>query len=192
MPQGGRAGGAGAAAGADARILSALDAAGIDAFVEWSTYTHPTLGEVEIGGFRPYVTTHPPAEELPELGRAHGEFVARLAGMLPRVTIVEAEVTAHGGGIYTVAVEVENSGYFPTSLQHGVVSRSVGPTIVQIQIPPDDLITGDAKTSTVRKLDGSHNRERFEWVIRGRDGATVEITVLAQKGGTDSATVTLR
>ena len=30
---------------------------------------------------------------------------------VPRVTIVEAEVTAHGGGVYTVAVEVDNSGY---------------------------------------------------------------------------------
>jgi murein tripeptide amidase MpaA len=192
MAQGGRPGAGAAEAGADARVLSAFDAAGIDAFVEWTAYTHPTLGEVEIGGFRPFAATNPPAEELAELGRAHGEFVAHLAGMLPRVTIVEAEVTAHGGGIYTVAVEVENSGYFPTSLQHGVVSRSVGPITVQIQVPPEDVITGDAKTSMIRQLDGSHNRERFEWVIRGRDGARVEITALAQKGGTDSATVTLR
>jgi hypothetical protein len=192
MPQRGRTGAGGDAAGADARILSALDAAGIDAFVDWTAYRHPTLGDVEIGGFRPFAVTNPPADELAGLGQAHGEFVARLVGMLPRVTIVEAEVTAHGGGIYTVAVEVENSGYFPTSLQHGVVSRSVGPTTVQIQIPPEDLITGDAKTSTIQKLDGSHNRQRFEWVIRGREGARVEITALAQKGGTDSATVTLR
>jgi hypothetical protein len=191
MAQGGRPG-AGAAAGADARILSAFDAAGIDAFVEWAPYSHPTLGEVEIGGFRPYATTNPPAEQLAELGRKHGEFVARLAGMLPRVRIVETEVRAHGGGIFTVAVEIENSGYFPTSLQHGVVARSVGPIVVQIQIPPENLITGDDKTSTIQKLDGSHNRERFEWVIRGRDGARVEITALAPKGGTDSATVTLR
>jgi hypothetical protein len=192
MAQGGRPGAGAAAAGADARILSALDDAGIDAFVDWTPYNHPTLGEVEIGGFRPYVTTNPPAAELAELGRKHGEFVARLAGMLPRVTIVDTEVTAHGGGIYTVAAEVENAGFFPTSLQHGVTSRSVGPTTVQIHIPPEDVITGDAKTSTIQQLDGSHNRERFEWVIRGRDGARVEITVLAQKGGTDSATVTLR
>ncbi len=192
MPQGGRPGTGDGAAGADARILSALDSAGVDAFVEWTAYSHPSLGEVEIGGFLPYATTNPPVEDLAELGRAHGEFVARLAGMLPRVTIVETVVTAPGGEIFTVAVEVENSGYFPTSLEHGVVSRSVGPTTVQIQIPPEDLITGDAKTSTIQKLDGSHNRERFEWVIRGSDGARVEITVLAQKGGTDSATVTLR
>ncbi len=189
-PGGGSAAGGGA--GIDPQLLSAFDAAGIDAFLQWSAYDHPSLGAVEIGGFRPYAAINPPPDQLPELGRKHGEFVARLAGMLPRVRIVETEVTAHGGGIFTVAVEVENSGYFPTSLAHGVVSRSVQPTTVQIQIPPDDLVTGADKTSTVRTLAGSNGRERFEWVIRGRDGARVEITVRAQKGGTDSATVTLR
>ena len=190
-PQGAAAGGAGGG-GIDAKLLAAMDSIGIDAFVQWSTYAHPSLDEVEIGGFQPYATTNPPAEDLPELGRKHGEFLVRLAGMLPRVRIVETEVTAHGGGVFTVEVEVENSGYFPTSTRHGVVSRSVQPTIVQIQVPPEDLITGDAKTSRLQRLDGSGHRESFLWVIRGRPGAEVEIRVLAQKGGTDTATVTLR
>lgn len=192
----GRAGGgepaAGGEDGLDARLLAALEGAGIEAFVEWTPYDHPSLGQVEIGGFRPYATTNPPAEDLLELGRKHGEFVARLASMLPRVSIVETSVTAHGGGIFTVEAEVENSGYFPTSLQHGIVSASVQPTMVQIQIPPEDLLTGDPKTSTVEKLDGSGSRERFAWVIRGRPGAQVEIKARAEKGGTDTATVTLR
>jgi hypothetical protein len=188
-PGGGAAAGGG---GIDAQLLSAMDDAGIEAFVDWTAHDHPSLGDVEIGGFMPYTVTNPPPAELAELGAAHGQFVARLAGMLPRVTIAETEVTAHGGGIFTVAVEVENAGYFPTTLQHGVVARSVDPTTVQIQVPPEDVITGADKTSTIQQLDGSHNRERFEWVIRGRDGATVEITVRAQKGGTDSASVTLR
>jgi hypothetical protein len=187
-----RPGGGGAPSGLDAKLLAAMDSASIDAFVDWSAYAHPELGDVEIGGFLPYATTNPPAEELAELGQKHGEFAARLAGMLPRVTIVETEVTAHGGGLFTVAVEVENSGYFPTALRHGVMSRSVQPTTVQIQIPPEDVITGASKTSTIQTLNGSNGRERFEWVIRGSDGARVEITVRAQKGGTDSATVTLR
>ena len=112
--------------------------------------------------------------------------------MLPRVRIVDTDVTAHGGGVFTVEAEVANSGYFSTSTQHGVVSRSVQPTTVQIQIPPENLITGDSKTSTIQKLDGSGNRQRFLWVIRGQPGSRVEIRVRSQKGGADSATVTLR
>ncbi len=190
--RGGAGGGGAAGAGIDAALLKGMDDAGIDAFVDWGTFSHPTLGEVEIGGFHPYAATNPPAEELAELGQKHGEFVVRLAGMLPKVTIVDTEVTAHGGGIFTVEVELENSGYLPTSLQHGIVSRSVQPTMVQIQVDPDDVITGDAKTSMIPKLDGSGSRQSFLWVIRGSPGSTVEIRARSQKGGTDTATVTLR
>ncbi len=179
-------------AGIDKRLIDAMDGAGIEAFVEWSPYAHPEFGPVEIGGFRPYVTTNPPAEQLPELGRKQGEFVVRLAGMLPRVNIVDTEVTAHGGGVFTVTAEVENSGYFPTSLQHGVVSRSVQPTTVRIQVEPEAILTGDAKSSTIQRLEGSGSRAKFSWVIRGDNGQSVEIWVRSQKGGTDTATVTLR
>lgn len=178
--------------GIDVKLIGAMDAAGIDAFVAWSTYDHPEFGEVEIGGFMPYVTTNPPADQLPELGRQHGEFVVRLAGMLPRVSIVSTEVTAHGGGVFTVTAEIENSGYFPTSLQHGVVSRAVQATLVQIQVDPESIMTGDAKSSRVQRLEGSGSRASFSWVIRGRTGQSVEILVRSQKGGTSTATVTLR
>jgi hypothetical protein len=116
----------------------------------------------------------------------------KLAGILPRVRIVETTVTSHGGGVFTVTAQVENAGYFPTALQHGVVARAVQPTTVQIQVPPEAMLTGAAKTSTVQRLDGSGARERFTWVVRGRQGATVEIRARSQKGGTATATVTLR
>ena len=180
------------ASSTDATVLAALEGAGIEAFVDWTSFAHPDLGDVEIGGFRPYAVVNPPAEQLAELGRSHGAFAVRLAGMLPRVRIADTEVENHGGGIFTVSVEVENTGYFPTSLQHGVVSRSVQPTIVQIQVAADAILTGAAKTSTVRRLEGSGARERFSWVIRGQEGTSVEISVRSQKGGTATATVTLR
>ncbi len=189
---GGGSGGGSSDAGIDAKLIGAMDDAGIDAFVAWSTYDHPEFGEVEIGGFMPYVTTNPPADQLPELGRKHGEFVVRLAGMLPRVSIVSTEVTAHGGGVFTVTAEIENTGYLPTSLQHGVVSRAVQATMVQIQVDSESILTGDAKSSRVQRLEGSGSRASFSWVIRGNNGQSVEIFVRSQKGGTDTATVTLR
>jgi hypothetical protein len=147
---------------------------------------------VEIGGFRPYAVSNPPAERLPELGAKQGEFLVAVAGMLPRVRIVETKVTAHGGGIFTVYAEVENGGFLPTSTQHGVRARSVRPTMVQVQVPPEDILTGAGKTSFIQRLEGSGSRESFTWVIRGRAGAQVEIKLRSDKGGTDTATVTLR
>lgn len=185
-----RGGGRGGdSAGADARLLGAL---GDDAFVAWSEYEHPQLGTVEIGGFRPYATTNPDAARVAELGAAHGRFAARLAGMLADVSIVSTSVTGHGGAVFTVTAEVENSGYFPTALAHGMVARSVDPVTVQIGVDPAAVLTGADKTATTGSLAGSGGREKFTWVIRGDSGDEVEIRLLTQKGGRDTASVTLR
>ncbi len=185
-------GGAAEPQGLDAALLSAMDTVGIQVFADWTPFAHPELGEVEIGGFRPYVVSNPPADQLPDLGRAHGAFVGRLVSMLPRVRVAHTEVTNHGGGVFTVTVEVENTGYLPTSLQHGVASRSVQPTMVQIQVEPEAVLSGDDKTTFIGRLAGSGARERVSWLLRGSQGATVDVVVRSQKGGTDTATVTLR
>jgi hypothetical protein len=179
-------------ASSDAELLAALEAADIDAFIDWTTFQHPELGQVEIGGFTPYLTHNPPAPQIPELGEKHGEFLVKLASMLPRVRIADAEVTAHGGGIFTITVQAENAGFLPTSTQHGVRSRSVGPTFVQIQVDPEAILTGADKTASVGVLDGSGSREEVTWIIRGREGSEVEIKLISQKSGRDSRTLTLR
>ena len=63
---------------------------------------------------------------------------------------------------------------------------------VQIGVEPDDVLTGDAKTATTASLAGSGGREKHSWVIRGEDGQRVEIKLISEKGGNDTATVTLR
>ena len=176
----------------DAAILKSLDAAGLDAFVPWTAYTHAELGALEIGGFKPYASTNPRAQDLVELGRKQGEFLVKLASMLPSLHIAKTEVVAHGGGIFTVNVEVENTGFFPASTLHGVSTRSVNATLVQIDVPAENIVTGAEKSVRIRNLSGSNSRERITWVIRGRPNASVRISVLAQKGGTDSATVILK
>jgi hypothetical protein len=176
----------------DVTLLAVMDTSGIDGFVDWTPFTHPDLGAVEIGGFHPSAAINPPADSLAALGARHGTFVARLAGLLPHVRIANTEVTNHGGGVFTVAVTVENAGYFPTALQHGVVARAVTATTVQIQVPPEAVLTGADKTHGIARLEGSGARETVRWVIRARQGSSVEIRVRAQKGGTATSTVTLR
>ncbi len=61
---------------------------------QWTPFKHPTLGDVEIGGFKPYVTTNPPAAKIAELGAAHTKFVVYLTSLFPKVAIAKAEATA--------------------------------------------------------------------------------------------------
>jgi hypothetical protein len=189
-PGAGQASGSGD--GADLAILNWMDAEEIDGFVDWTEFQHPTLGTVEIGGFSPYASNNPPASGLVALGESHAQFAVHLASLFANVSIADVEVTDHGGGVFEIKAEIENSGYLPTAMRQGVTARAVAPTMVQLDVPPEDVLTGAAKTSFFQTLDGSGSRETYVWVIRGRQGSSVTLKVRSQKSGSDTAIITLR
>jgi hypothetical protein len=178
--------------GIDLRLLQWMDAEKVDGFVNWTPFKHPSLGDVEIGGVKPYVTVNPPAAKIADLGAAHAKFVVHLTSLFARIAIAKTEVTALGGGLYRVKADVENAGFLPTSLAQGVTARSVKPVMVQLGVPPESIITGSEKTSFIPVLAGSGNRQSYEWVIKGKPGSTVTLKAVSQKGGTDTATLTLK
>jgi len=182
----------GSGGGVDQRLLEWMDAAALDGFVDWTEYQHPELGAVEIGGFKPYFVSNPPASALPEIGESHARFAVYLMSLFADVSVADIEVTNHGGGVFEIKAEIENSGFLPTALLQGVAARAVAPTMVQLEVAPEDILTGDAKTSFFQSLEGSGSRESYTWVVRGREGAQVTLTVRSQKGGSDTATITLR
>lgn len=171
----------------DQQLLNANE----DAFVAWEAYQHPTLGQVEIGGFRPYAVVNPTGDQVAALGAPHGEFIARLGGMLAKVQFVEATAESIGGGLWKVDAVVENAGYLPTSLAHGRINGAVDATLVQIQVDAETIVSGDAKTARTNLIAGSGGTVNYSWVIRANAGQTIEITSRAMKGGRDSITVTL-
>jgi hypothetical protein len=179
--------------GIDKQILKWMDTEKIDGFVKWANFNHPDLGEVEIGGFKPYAVTNPPAAKIAELGASHTKFVLYLTSLFPKVKITKLEAMNHGGGIFRIKAEVENTGFLPMALAHAVTSRSVRPTMVQLQVKPEDILSGNVKTNYVQSLAGSGNDPgKFEWLIRAKAGDAVALKVVSEKGGTDTAKVTLK
>lgn len=207
MPQGrggqmaffaqGQAGGAAAPAqeappGIDKQVLKWMEAGKIDGFVPWTKVKHPEFGEVEIGGFKPYAVTNPPAAKLAELGAAHAKFAVYLASLFPRVNVASLEAVDHGGGVFRIKAEVENTGFWPTSMAQGQTARSVKPTMVQLGVEPRAIMSGNAKTNFLPALAGSGSRAKYEWLIKGKTGQVVELLVQSEKGGTATARVTLK
>jgi hypothetical protein len=175
----------------DVKLLKWMDSMAIDGFVAWTAHDHPTLGAVEIGGFKPYEYVNPPSAIVNELGPKHGAFVVEIASMFSRVSIAETKVTDHGGGVFRIEAEVENGGFLPTASAHGVASRSVKPTMVQLDIKPEALLSGAEKTSFFQAMDGSGTRQSFEWIVAGKKGDKVKLRVVSQKGGTEEVEVVL-
>jgi hypothetical protein len=178
--------------GIDLRLLQWMDSEKIDGFVPWTPFKHSTLGDVEIGGFKPYAAVNPPAAKIPELGAGHAKFVLYLTSLFPRIRIAAAEARALGGGLYRIKADVENAGFLPTSLAQGVTARSVKPVMVQLGVPPESIITGSEKTTSIPALAGSGARQSFEWIVKGKPGSSVTLKAVSQKSGTDSTTVTLQ
>lgn len=208
LPAGGRTGGPGGGAGGpggaagegteggtaafDLRLVRWMDAEKVGGFIAWTPFRHPTLGDVEIGGFRPYAFSNPDASRIADLGTSHLEFVTYLASLFPKVAIADTSATALGGGLYRVKVEVENSGFLPMSSAQGVRSRSVRPTMVQLGVDPAAIVSGAPKTNFFPTLAGSGRRQAYEWIVRGQPGSTITVKAVAQKGGSANATITLR
>ena len=172
----------------DARVVQGVG----DGFIAWTPFKHPTLGAVEIGGFKPHAVTNPPAAQIEALGKSHAAFALYLSTLLPKIAIADVAATSLGGGLYKITAEVENAGYLPTSTSHGVLSRSVKPTMVQLAVPPETIVSGDAKTSFIPALAGSGRRQSYQWIVRGKPGQAVAVKAVAQKGGAAERTVTLK
>jgi hypothetical protein len=172
----------------DGRWLTLLAAARPDAFVAWTPFTHPTLGAVEIGGWRPWATVPAPAAVTP-LVEPHVRFLVELSTFTPRVAVAALTATRLGGGLYRVRAEVENRGRWPTALQQAIVARAVKPVLVALDVPPAAIVSGAPKHQFFPTIAGSGRRERVEWIVRARAGDAVTVRVVAQKGGTATQTV---
>ena len=110
------------------RKLLAAFAAEPEGWREWTTFEHPQLGAVEIGGLE-YLRTvrNPPTAELAaECERGH-TVADRVRRSVPEVE-ASLRVEALGDGLRSVTLTLENTGFLPTSALAIAESIGVAPT----------------------------------------------------------------
>jgi len=188
----GPAGEGGQAAGIDAEFLKYVEASDPKGFVAWTTVQHPDFGEVEVGGFNPFAVANPPFEKVADLAKSHADFAVWMTTLNARVKIAKTEVLDQGGGLFRIKAEVENLGFLPTALRHGVSARAVAPTMVQLGVDKEQILTGNDKTNFFQALEGSGGVQKYEWLIKGKKGDQITLKVISQKAGSDQATLTLK
>jgi len=69
-----------------------------EGFVPWTLYDHPSLGEVEIGGWKKFVRSNPPAPFLKDLVEKNTQADIAQAELTPLVVIKDIEITLVQGG----------------------------------------------------------------------------------------------
>jgi hypothetical protein len=192
-PTGGAAAPARTGTGRDGHWLSYLDSLGVDGFVPWTAARHPTLGDVEVGGFRPNARVNPPAAEVRELSQKHAEFAAWLGQQLPAVEIVEATVEARGDNVYLVTAILANEQYLPTQMSMGQRARFNRPISVRLMPAQGVTVLTGNPQQQIPRLEGMGGRAKFTWLVQAPAGTRVNMEVFAERaGGLMSVPLTLR
>ncbi len=69
-------------------------------FKDWTPFTHPTYGEIEIGGWRTFTTRMPPTFMMPEMLHRNAMYVLWTAGQAPRISVEVIETKDMGDDLW--------------------------------------------------------------------------------------------
>ena len=112
-------------------------------FREWEPFDHPSLGEVEIGGFHPkFFSQNGPPWQLENWAKKQALFNLAMALELPQITLDNIEVERKRRGQYEVKVTFTNTGMLPTALLQAQLVKIVREDRVQLRFD-DELTKGE-------------------------------------------------
>jgi hypothetical protein len=176
-------------------------------FTDWTTYEHPDLGSVEIGGWhRKLVSQNPPPALLRDELELYVPWMLWLAEIAPEVKIgrirsLRADAGTQAappiGTEYRVTVEVHNAGYLPTYLtQRALDAQIAAPVRLLVDLQDAELIEGRIRTD-LGHLAGSRDTStsarrsvQMEYAVRvtGAD-PIIGFVAVSEKAGTDRAQI---
>lgn len=163
-------------------------------FIPWHPYDHPTLGEVEIGGWRRDKVSPPEGELIQRECEMGNRYVLYLASLAPRVQVGEAVITDKQGGIFQLDLAVKNTGFLPTATEK---AQSLGiDEAVLLEVTPNDnveILYGEKKVQ-LGQIDGYTESPKTSYILRVKDNsakALIKATVKSQKAGTDTKEIVI-
>jgi hypothetical protein len=174
-------------------VLKWFDENAKGAFVPWQKINHPDFPgkTVEIGGYAPFVRSNPPEQLLEALAQKHGEFLTALAQKFPAVRLRSSKVKPLGESLYDITVQIENTGYLPTSLTQGNVTREVFPTRAELKLDDKAIVSGTRRVM-LDKIEGSGGMKEVRWIIHGPNMQRVTLSVTSMLGGSFESEIELK
>ena len=187
--------------------------AGRNEYRSWTPFRHPTLGDVEIGGFNPkFYSQNPPPDLLETWARNEAMFNLFLAQQLPQVKIVSAGAKpSPASGVFEVEVVVTNEGRMPTALEIAQRVKMVRPDTATITLAKGQELVQPDPSEAARPVGGTGaapTREprqrtaieigwlkpgetrRVSWQVSG--SGEVQLTIGSTRGGLDTRNLSVK
>ena len=185
MQGGGAASTAAASTGNDEKWLKWIDDKNEGkGFVNWTKVNHKQLGEVEVGGFVPYLRVNPPADAIADLSKSHAEFAVYLASQFAEITMDEPEVEKLSSNLFRLKIKVHNQGEFPYVTAMGTRTRNITAIMLRLKFENDDemKLFGGNKRVDISSL-ASDAENEYTWTIISPPGKQIDVTLWARNGG---------
>jgi len=171
------------------KVFQWHDKEGLDGFLPWTSFNHPQLGEVEIGGWKnKYMFQNPPERFLPDICEKNMRFTNIQACAMASIKVRKVKTEKLADGLYRISCGVVNSGYLNTA----------GTTLAsQIAVcrPVEVTIGGATVAQGKAKLELGHmpgrSVKKAEWLIQAQAGSNITITASSQRAGTYRHELTL-
>ncbi len=164
-----------------------------DAFIKWRPIEHPDFPNqrAEVGGYRPFALTNPPVEMIDQITAKHADFLTTAAQRLPRIGVRKIETKHLGRSVYEVKIQVENTGFLPTVLEHGQTTREIHPTRLVLALE-DEMILSGTRITNLPVIRGSGGMTEVRYVIRAADRKKVDFEVVSMLAGRIEGTIELQ
>jgi hypothetical protein len=157
---------------------------GNSGFVKWTKYNHPTLGEVEIGGFVPFSDNTPPSAMVDSLLKVQVPWIFKLAEQLPVLKISETKITPKGGGVYQLEAWISNEKYLPYPTAMGAKNKQPAPVICTLEGTSLTFLSG-RKRMVVPTIPGLKN-SKITWLVQAEKGSELTLKLISKSAGNDT------
>jgi len=163
-----------------------------EAFVEWQPIEHPDFPgkRAEVGGYRPFVLTNPPAAMVGEIVVKQADFLTKAAQKLPRISVRKVECRHLGRSVYEVKIQVENTGFLPTVLEHGRTTREIYPTRLVMELNDESFLSG-SRITNLPAIRGSGGMVESRYVVRVPEQQRIDFEVISMLAGKVKSSVEL-
>jgi hypothetical protein len=163
-----------------------------EAFVNWQPIEHPDFPgkRAEVGGYRPFALTNPPAEMVDEVAAKHADFLTKAAQRLPRVGVRKIDCRHLGRSVYEVEIQIENTGFLPTVLEHGQTTREIHPTRLVMELDDESFLSG-SRITNLPAIRGSGGMVELRYIVRVPEQEKIDFEVVSMLAGKVEGSVEL-
>jgi hypothetical protein len=121
-------------------------------YIEWKPFKHPTLGDIEIGGWDQFATRMPPAELFIEEGFRNAMFTLKHAESFAELEFVSVEAKLLQPGVVRLRIAVKNRGVMPTDSAMAVQRNEDDPVRVGLGLKGGVVISAGLADETFTRV----------------------------------------